>query len=230
MALFAPTSTLQDTSDACRDAIRVLIAATKSCSGFFDAYQTSRTGKTSGNSTDHEEDLLRAMTLFAASGLDAVAKQLLKDCLRDVTRLSPKAMEQLEKSIARSLSRDGKPNDKLLARFFVRESTFETSLELVHESFAGESLQSRGQLERAAAAFGIPLSAIVTDNQMLDEIFRERNFMAHEMDVDLLQNNRSRRQRGWETYRGWTVELLTIADRFIVQTNDGLKPLWRLDR
>ena len=46
--------------------------------------------------------------------------------------------------------------------------------------------------------------------------------MAHEMDVDLTPNNRSRRQRNWETYRDWTVELLTIADRLIVQTDQIL--------
>src|SRR5690349_252371 len=58
------------------------------------------------DAADHyEQDLLRAMLLFACSGLDATIKQLVRDTLQDVISKDSGAQAQFAKFIERKLKR-----------------------------------------------------------------------------------------------------------------------------
>ena len=209
-------------SPSCVTAVRILEAAYRSCNEFHGLYKTSRRRK-SGNSTDAEEDLLRAMLLFAASGLDSVVKQLIRRCLQPVVEQSEEARSRLEKTVARRLRKGDQIDEKLLAALLVSDSHFATSVAVVRDSLLSSSMQATSQLSAVAELFSVSPRDIVHDYNQLNEIFRERNHIAHEMDVDLDQPNRSRRQRPQDTYAEWSGALLSIAERFIQQVDKKLK-------
>src|SRR3989338_9193146 len=52
----------------------------------FDAIRKKRPGGKKGGTTDEEQDLLRAMLATIATGLDAIVKQIIKDCLLELSR------------------------------------------------------------------------------------------------------------------------------------------------
>jgi len=64
----------------CERAHKVICSAYASASSFAHIYKD----RVSGEPTDEDEDLLRAMLLFAGSGLDAMVKQLIADALPGV--------------------------------------------------------------------------------------------------------------------------------------------------
>ncbi len=59
-----------------------------------------------GMTTDEEQDLLRAMLVSAASGLDAMTKQLIREALPIIIQIGKEALAELEKFVTRRL-RDG---------------------------------------------------------------------------------------------------------------------------
>ena len=65
--------------------------------------------------------------------------------------------------------------------------------EVLVEDLTSKSLQSREQRLKTAASFNIPSNAISGNPEVLTSIFSARNQIAHEMDVDFQQSNRSRR-------------------------------------
>lgn len=85
-----------------------------------------------------------------------------------------------------------------------------------------QSLQSKDQVLRVASYFDIPSAALATDLRLLDRIFRARNEIVHEMDVDFAQTNRNRRPRRKAVMIDHTTELLRLADAFLIEVDRGL--------
>ena len=65
---------------------------------FLRSFQKSRKGKKGGNSTDAEQDQLRAMLVFAAAGLDAMVKCLVRNALPALLADGDPAIDQRLKS------------------------------------------------------------------------------------------------------------------------------------
>ena len=63
--------------------------------------------------------------------------------------------------------------------------------ELTNDLTAG-SLQSHGELMRVASYFDIPSEKLCPDPTPLRALFRARNQIVHEMDIDFAQPNRNR--------------------------------------
>src|SRR3990172_5492484 len=61
----------------------------------FEILKKERGGKR-GMTTDEEQDILRAAVVFAGAGLDAVAKELVREALPHLLERDPKAHEGLE--------------------------------------------------------------------------------------------------------------------------------------
>ena len=70
-------------SEACQGAALILKHTHDSASALLKAFNLAREGRgrPRGMTTDEEQDLLRAMVVMAAAGLDAMAKQLIRDGL-----------------------------------------------------------------------------------------------------------------------------------------------------
>ncbi|MCU0571086.1 MAG: hypothetical protein MUF49_31540 [Oculatellaceae cyanobacterium Prado106] len=64
------------------NAYLILCSAHKTASSFLEIFiSTENTQESIEQSTDEEQDLLRAMLVFASAGLDSMAKQLVSDAL-----------------------------------------------------------------------------------------------------------------------------------------------------
>lgn len=94
----------------------ILRSTHEAASSFLDIFQISRrTRGARGTPTDKEQDLLRAMLIFAASGLDSMVKQLIHDTLRSVINIDQGAAEMFKTYIERRMKRGEEVDYKFLA-------------------------------------------------------------------------------------------------------------------
>jgi hypothetical protein len=153
------------------------------------------------------------MLLFAGSGLDAMVKQLVLDCLSGVIDQNEGAREQLRVFLARRLRSDERRSE-LLATMLVSPQPASLHAPLIDELCAG-SLQSSEALLRVGAYFDIATYELTTDVGALDRVFAIRNQVAHEMDCDFSQPTGHRRRRDYETMIADGAELFAFATRFL---------------
>lgn len=71
----------------------------------FRAVRHARGAK--GTPTDEEQDLLRAMVVFAGAGLDSMTKQLVGDALPVLVTELPTARDRIEELVSRHLRQTG---------------------------------------------------------------------------------------------------------------------------
>lgn len=189
---------------------------------FLDAFESVRRVRNArGTATNDEQDLLRAMLLFASAGLDSIVKQLVRDTLPLITEHDIGAHKEFEKFAAKELG--GKSVDsplstldvKTLASLIVEDSPKGALIQRLVKSLTSDSLQSLDQLLRVAAHFGITADEIYKDHKKLREVFSVRNKISHEMDIDFSQRNRNRFPRRKEDMIGYTNILLSVADNFL---------------
>src|SRR5271154_1117008 len=96
--------------DACQDAHVILCNAHDAVRSFLDTFETVRKArKAKGMPTDEEQDLLRAMVLFAGAGLDSTVKQLIRDSLPAIIDHDEGATVQFKDYIDKRL-RDESPS------------------------------------------------------------------------------------------------------------------------
>lgn len=168
----------------------------------FDIIRQQRSGGTKGATTDEEQDLLRAMLVMTASGLDAMTKQLIRDALPLLARFDDKVKAELEKFTTRQLKGDGNELGSsrvrdFLARVLIAESQKEQVVIEFIDFLTSGSLQSAQEIIRAANALGLTSDDLKLDSQDLKPIFDIRNQIIHELDIafDAPRRNRYTRQR-----------------------------------
>jgi len=166
----------------------------------FDAIRMKRPGGGKGGTTDEEQDLLRAMLVTAATGLDAMIKQIIKDCLLELSKseelVNKELIEFVEKKLKNLNSNEwsGAAN-KFLSRILVADSQKnEIISECIHEWTSG-SLQSANQLLSAMNMLGLTQNDIKQDHQRLKIIFDIRNKIIHELDINFNAPKRKRNVR-----------------------------------
>lgn len=187
------------------------------------AYDLARVnrGKPRGITTDQEQDLLRAMVIAAASGLDACLKRLLRDCVPMLIHSSEKVHEAFEKFVQRHLqSGEGVISAKVLARTLAAPHPQSQLIEEYVYDLTGDSLQSAEQVMKACAALGADEKHCVGDFGKLKAIFSARNQMIHELDMNFEHPIRKRRVRTQADMKGYAERLLDISHA-IVKDVDG---------
>jgi len=192
-------------------------------SSFLNAFESTRTARRArGTATDEEQDLLRAMLVFASSGLDSMVKQLVGDVLPFIVGQDVGAhsffMNSVETRLKRALRPD-KPDTGLLASILVSSEPKELLVRGLVNDLTSKSLQSREELSRAAAAFDIPTKMLTKNPDLLKTVFDVRNQISHEMDIDFKQPNRNRRPRRKADMIRYTNEILRVANSFLQQVN-----------
>ena len=216
--------------DAAQSAFVILCNAHDAASSFLDIFENTRKArKAKGTPTDEEQDLLRAMLIFASAGLDSMVKQLAADALAMVIGADAGAGEIFKRFIERRLQR-GEELDRRLLADVLGDTDPRSRLisELVGE-LRSESMQAREQLFRAAAFFNIPSERISTDPKDLDAAFRARNEVIHEMDVDFGQPNRNRRPRSRAAMMRLTNTVFQVASTFLAEVDQKLKSAAQLE-
>ena len=210
-------------SDAARNAYTILCSAHNAASSFLDIFEATRkTRKAKGTPTDEEQDLLRAMLVFAGAGLDSMIKQLVRDALSLTIDRSEGAEENLKTFIAKRLARQNTLDPSFLSSVLASRDPRDVLVSELVDDLISQSLQSKEQVLRVASYFDIPSAALAPDLKLLERIFRARNEIVHEMDVDFAQTNRNRRPRRKAEMISHTTEILRLANAFLIEVDRGL--------
>jgi hypothetical protein len=179
--------------------------------------------------TDEEQDILRAMLVMAAAGLDSMTKQLVRDALALVINVNDQARDGLQKYIAKQFASDielaseGKSTRFVAALLASPNLPAKAAHEYVRHLTSG-SLQSAEELLKIAAAFGLTRDRMKTDFQSLRGIFDVRNKIIHELDINLQAPRRKRNIRMHNDMVRFANALLAAGEDLLVAVNQELAP------
>jgi len=192
---------------ACELAALILEYTHESVSALLKAFDlaratraSARSRSTRGMTTDEEQDLLRAMLVMAAAGLDSMSKQLIGDALPLVVHVNERARDGLEKYLGKQLTNDVElisagRSPKFVAMLLSAPDLPKRAAAQYVAQLTSSSLQSAEELLRTAAAFGLTAGELSTNFQDLKPIFDVRNKIIHELDINLGGERRKRNLR-----------------------------------
>ncbi len=207
----------------------ILLKTAESVNNFNLLYKIIRRGSKGGPSTHYQQDLYRAMLIFACAGLDVFVKQLTKTKLSKLITVDKNAQEKFRNYVKNGI--DKKSPEKILntvALALIDQNPREIFLKEYLSSMTKDSLQSVGQLCMVSDASGLSTNKIFTADRMnaLKDAFTVRNQIIHEMDINTSDNllktrgYRTRRQRISPTMEKHTKVILDLAqDLFIAYKN-----------
>lgn len=161
------------------------------------------------------------MLVFAGAGLDSMIKQLVRDAPSLTLDRSEEAEDNFRTFISKRLRQDTLDPGFLSSVLTSRDPRNVLAGTLVTD-LTSQSLQSKDQVLRVASYFDIPSAALASDLKLLDRIFRARNEIVHEMDVDFAQTNRNRRPRRKTVMIDHTTEILRVANAFLIEVDRRL--------
>lgn len=213
-------------SEECAKAAVILERAHDSANALLRAFELARQerGKPRGISTDDEQDLLRAMLVMAAAGLDSMLKQLIRDAVPALAPADEHVREGLQKYVARGVRGDSDGEAIGGATFVAKILTSASPQNAVVEQYikhlTGGSLQSVDELLRTASALG--LQGLQVDRAALRRIFVARNKIIHELDINLDGDRRKRNHRGLESMRKYAKALLEVGERVLAEVDDRI--------
>ena len=195
----------------------------EAASSFLVAFEHARLGrKAVGTPTDAEQDLLRAMLVFASAGLDSMVKQLIADALPRVIARNEGARAMFRGFVEGRLARQDRVDPKFLATVLTSDQPRQVLLDDLVAYLSAGSLQSKDALFKAASFFDVPSAALTKQPDVLKRIFDVRNQIAHEMDIDFSQPNRNRFPRKKKYMQDSAAELLRIAAAFLAEVDRRL--------
>ncbi|HVT43454.1 MAG TPA: hypothetical protein VMT00_03610 [Thermoanaerobaculia bacterium] len=205
-----------------------------SARAFMDAFRAvrERRGATVGTSTDEEQDLLRAMLVMTAAGLDGALKQIIRDTLPAIVNADRDALAELETFVSRQLRGEVEPvgapaPSKFLARVLVAKSQQSQVIEEYILDLTGSSLQSADELFRAAKALGVKPAEVAINKDELKPIFQIRNKIIHELDINFDHVKRNRQTRSQKEMCKHANRLLEIGEKLIAAVDSRLRPTRR---
>jgi len=178
-----------------------------------------------GALTDEEQDLLRAMLVTAASGLDSMVKRLILAVLPPLCDYDEDVLTKFQEHVVKKLKGDVQGNTtadaaKFLARVLTDGCPRETLIEDYVYELTGSSMQSASQLYKAANALGIGDDFICRTT--LTPIFSARNQIIHELDINFEEARRNRRSRRKGRMIKSTNQLLALSEVFYLRCEEKL--------
>lgn len=216
-------------TQTCERSMQIALTAHEASDALLSAYEVMRhqRGRPRGMTTDSEQDLLRSMLVMAASGLDASAKQLIKDTFVELVKFDLKAQNSFEKFVQRRLSNDLSSgvnlSSKLLASVLVSDNPRDRLISEFVQNLIGGSLQSIDSLFEVAAALGADPSDIGLNPSQLKPVFETRNKIIHELDINLVEKTRTRNVRSQTVMIQFTELLFDVTSRLIRSVDTRLR-------
>lgn len=232
MNLYKPDTTNCKNKVEFKNSCRVLESGYKSALSVHNLFNQLRLTPTNtarrGGTKTTEQDLLRAMLLFTSSTLDSTIKELIKGCLEKVVMKDVGARKQLEDFVEKKIRKDNNlPDDlrrteatkgidtKYVASILVSDNPLKSLTNDLIDELTKDSLQSVDQLLRIAAYFAITKEEILEDVELVKRIFKARNEITHEMDIQPNKTYLTRRPRKETDMVSYSNELLKITEKFI---------------
>jgi len=197
------TLPVEPQSDECRKGYLIFKAAFETACELLSLYDNPG-GKARGQGapSDAEQDVLRAMLVFAAAGLDSMVKQLIRDGLPAILKQSHDAKEKLVDHFSKRFNRDHNGAFEEVTRILICAKPREALVERLIDDLTSKSLQSADEVYRVCEYLGLSQKKIIVDKKDLRNAFDVRQKIVHELDVDFSrtpkqgQRNRVLRKRG----------------------------------
>jgi hypothetical protein len=162
------------------------------------------------------------MVVFAAAGLDAMVKYLSEDCLSVLVAGDRDAQRELQVFASRRL---GKSDDEieerdeetargttLLGRVMVSASPRDAIVSEYVRLLRRGSLQSTDELMKAVRALGLRPETVGIDASRMRPIFKTRNLIIHELDINFDHPRRNRETRSRSSMVANANSLLDVAE------------------
>jgi hypothetical protein len=186
-----------------QQAYQIVVYAHNTAASLLAGFNSLGAARGRGAPSDEQQDLLRAMLVFAGAGLDACAQQVVRSALKILVAAHGDARKALVGFAARRLRRETDTDVAGIdARFLAELSVGNPEENLIEElvdELTGSSMQSVEELKRVAAHLGVvgdkPLIKSIEGTR---EAFRVRNRIAHDMDIKITAGrgrNRTLRRR-----------------------------------
>ena len=191
----------------------------------FPALRAQRTGSR-GRLTHAEQDVFRAAVVFAGAGVDAVFKQAIRGCIGIQVERSDGAREKYLDYVTRSLQDGSNVSARQVASLMIHSDPGQVLKDSYAEQLTGSSLQSVTQLTNAMSALGLhDERELYKDARTLNDLFRVRNEIAHELDMTPAsargRGARARRERSVDSYVSMCHAGLDFAQRML----NALEPM-----
>src|SRR3989344_9246209 len=90
------------------DEYNILSKTAESVNNFSALYKAGRSGAKGGPSTHEQQDLYRAMLVFACAGLDVFVKQLVKNKLSQLVEVDTKVQDKFKNYVKDGIKKDEK--------------------------------------------------------------------------------------------------------------------------
>lgn len=208
----------------CAEAAFILQHTHSAASALFKAYQLLRRRRTAerGMTTDEEQDLLRAMLVMTAAGLDGMAKQLIRNSLPKLAPSQTEVRKGLRRFIASQLAATGESAANFMADLLSSQDQYAQVIERYIFQLTGGSLQSVDEILSTAAALGVAKNELGINIQMLKQTFAVRNAIIHELDMNLSGERRKRNIRREKDMTEMVELLLTLSSGLIQRVAERL--------
>ncbi len=191
----------------------ILSSTRETVESLFEIYNNLETEK---NSDEKNQDLLRAIILFSSSGVDAIVKKLINDTIDKIINNDEGAAKQFKDFVDKKIQENKNGiNSKLLSELFTCDNPKEQLISVLKRDLTANSLQSAEELFKVASYFNIPTAEFSIRADTLKEIFKVRNQISHEMDVELNSENFKRNKRTKPEAEKISKDLLELAEEFI---------------
>lgn len=204
--------------------ISIVSYAHESCEALLKALDAVREKRhaSRGALTDEEQDLLRAMLVMATSGLDSFLKQLINDGLSEFFKKDDLVKKSVRKFVERQLKLNQTSGNNVfsnvdfLSRLLISDSIQHELINSFVYDLTGNSLQSSEEVYKVLDSLGLDKHMIDSRRKILNEIFKIRNEIIHEMDIDFraLRRNRHSRSKG---------KMITYCNKTLLLCEDILK-------
>jgi len=191
---------------------------------FNSLFKIRRKGAKGGPSTHAQQDLNRAMLVFACAGLDVLVKRLVKAKLSRLIEADKTVNEKFKEFVKRGLGKDDKALLNTIALALVDSNPKQMLVTEYIGTMTEDSLQSVPELQRVSNAAGLQTKVIFTNERMnrLKDAFIVRNQIIHEMDISITDGkgkgpgHRTRRQRISRDMEQHTKEILDLGQELLV--------------
>lgn len=207
----------------------ILISLKNTIESFYTLYNSLDNEK-----ENQKQDLLRAIILFSCSGIDSIVKQLVNDALDYVIEHDEGAFNQFKNYTEKKLilKNEAGINSKLFAELFTCGNPKQTLIDVLKKDLTSNSLQSADELLKVGSVFNIETANLVNgkeEHEKLRKIFKVRNQITHEMDVDMTAPNFKMRDRTYEEIKDYSEFIISFTEKFIELISEKLEDTSKVD-
>ena len=215
----------------------ILLKTIESVNNFSILYKGSRTGVRGGPYTHRQQDLYRAMLVFACAGLDVFVKELVRHKLPQLIKKDKEVEKKFREYVEREIKKDDKRTLNMVALALINDKPRDLFLGEYILSMTGSSLQSVEELMKVANASGLNTNKIFDSRKksQIKDAFIARNQIIHEMDINIDQSPsktsayRTRRQRVAKKMEINTKSILRLAEEIFLAYKEQFKKFEIID-